>query len=249
MKVVFLGTGEAFDENTPNNSHLIITKKTKLLLDCGYTAPFQLWKYNPEQNFLDAIYISHAHADHYFGLTALFMRMWEEKRKREISVICRKGFKKTFKIVMEYAYPGFSKKFNFKIKFMEVREGQSVKFKDLKLSFADTLHSHKNLAIKMNVGKKSVCYSGDGMFDKNTEKLYGNSDLLIHEAYLYDEKKIGHACVVDLVEMAKRKNIKCLALAHLQRDFRKNESKKLHSLVSKKAPKIIIPRPFDEYEL
>ncbi len=56
MKVIFLGVGEACDERVPNNSHLILSD-TKLLLDCGYSAPPQLWKYNPDASFLDAIYI------------------------------------------------------------------------------------------------------------------------------------------------------------------------------------------------
>jgi len=91
MKVIFLGTGEAFDENYLNNSSLVITGKTKLLLDCGMTTPYQLWKYNNDQNLLDAVYISHSHADHYFGLPALLVRMWEEKRKKPITVFSQKG--------------------------------------------------------------------------------------------------------------------------------------------------------------
>jgi len=30
MKIIFLGVGEAFDENIPNNSHLVVTEKTML---------------------------------------------------------------------------------------------------------------------------------------------------------------------------------------------------------------------------
>ncbi|KKQ21582.1 MAG: Beta-lactamase domain-containing protein, partial [Parcubacteria group bacterium GW2011_GWA2_37_10] len=48
MKIIFLGVGEAFDENIPNNSHLVITERTKLLLDCGMTAAPQVWKFNPD---------------------------------------------------------------------------------------------------------------------------------------------------------------------------------------------------------
>ena len=75
MKVIFLGVGEAFDEDVPNNSHLIETGKTKILLDCGMTATPQVWKYNKDQNFIDSVYISHWHADHYFGLPGLLLRM------------------------------------------------------------------------------------------------------------------------------------------------------------------------------
>lgn len=249
MKIVFLGVGEAFDENLSNNSHLIITEKTKLLLDCGYDTPKQLWKHNLDPNFLDAVYISHQHADHYFGLTGLFVRMWEEKREKPITIICQSGFKDVFGKVMEFAYAGFSKNFKFERKFIEVDKNAQIKFNDFKMSFADTVHSGKNLATRIENKEKSICYSGDGMFNKNTEQLYKNSDLLIHEAYLYEKKIIGHACIVDLIKMAERNNIKCLALTHLQRDFRKNDLNGIKNKIKSNKVKIIIPEPFDEYDL
>lgn len=54
MKIIFLGVGEAFDENIPNNSHLIISEKTKVLLDCGLTSAPQMWKFNSDPSYLDA---------------------------------------------------------------------------------------------------------------------------------------------------------------------------------------------------
>ncbi|MBU1973994.1 MAG: ribonuclease Z, partial [Nanoarchaeota archaeon] len=130
MRVVFLGVGEAFDENNPNNAHLILSK-TKLLLDCGYSVPVQLWKYNSNQSFLDAVYISHRHADHYFGICPLLTRMWEEKRSKPLTIICQKGLKKVIIKLLEIGYPGFPKKFKFKINFIEVKSGQTINFKEL----------------------------------------------------------------------------------------------------------------------
>jgi len=230
MKVIFLGTGEAFDENYLNNSSLVITGKTKLLLDCGMTTPYQLWKYNNDQNLLDAVYISHSHADHYFGLPALLVRMWEEKRKKPITVFSQKGLEKKIKDLMEMGYKGCKKKLSFKINFKELDQGQIVKFKDLSLSIAKGKHSISNFAIRIENNKKILCYSGDGTFTKNTKKLYKDADLLIHEAYLYDKKEIGHARIIDLIKVAERNNVKCLALTHIDRKLRKGLTKrKIHS--------------------
>jgi len=249
MKAIFLGVGEAFDEKMPDISILVISNKTNLLLDCGCTAPTQLWKFNDDQLFLDAIYITHPHADHYFGIPALFVRMWEEKRKKPITIICQKGLRKVIKELMEYGYKGFAKDFKFKINFIEVEEGQIIQFNDLKLSFAFTEHSASNLAIKINDGKKSFCYSGDGEFNEKTEELYKNSDLVIHEAYLYDEKKIGHGCITDLIKMAQRNNIKCLALTHINRFLRRKRLESIKKRVSNKKVKVIIPNSFEEFML
>lgn len=148
MKIIFLGTGEAFDENNLNNSSLVETKKTKLLLDCGGTVPFELWKYNNDQSFLDAIFVSHGHADHYFGLPSLFVRMWEEKRTKPLTIICQKGLEKDIKKIMELGYKGISSLFKFELKFIGVNPDQKIKFNDLNLSFAETKHSKKNFSDK-----------------------------------------------------------------------------------------------------
>jgi ribonuclease BN (tRNA processing enzyme) len=246
MKVIFLSVGEACDENIPNNSHIILSKTT-LLLDCGYSVPRQLWKYNPNPSFLDAIYISHGHADHYFGIPALLVRMWEEKRTKPLTIICHRGLKKVIQELIEYGYKSLSDKSEFKIDFREVDEYQSITFNELKLGFAPTIHPVKNLAIKISDGKNIVCYSGDGMFNEETERLYQNSDLLIHESYLFDQYIPGHACMTDLINMAQRNHIKCLALTHLQRDLRKREITKIKAELAKENLKIIIPQPFEEY--
>jgi len=243
MKVIFLGTGEAFDENNPNNSSLVLSKKTKLLLDCGSTTPYELWKYNNDQNLLDAIYISHLHGDHCFGLPALVMRMWEEGREKPITIISEEDI---FERFLEFGYKGFLRKFKFKVNYKKAEPGKIIKFKELELSFAETKHSRKNLAIKVSDGEKTICYSGDGTFTKETEKLYKDSDLVIHEAYLYNKKIIGHACITDLIKMAERNNIKCLALTHIHRDLRKELNKKK---ISSKKVKVIIPKPFDKLRI
>jgi len=244
MKIVFLGTGEAFDENFLNSSILISSEKANLLLDCGGTAPFQLWKINKNQNLLDAVFISHSHADHYFGLPALFTRMWEEKRVKPLSIICLKEDAKKIKTLIKLGYGNIFKRFGFGVRFIRIDLDEEIDFNDLRLSFEETEHSIRNSAIRVESGGKSVCYSGDGMFNKETEALYKNSDLLIQEAYLHDKQALGHGNIMEAVKMAEKRDIKCLALIHINRNLRKSGLSIPQSRI-----KIVIPNPFDEINL
>lgn len=248
MKIKFLGVGEAFDENLPNNSHLIISEKANLLLDCGFTAPQQLWKFNPDINFLDAVYISHQHSDHFFGLPALLLRMWEGSREKDISIICQKGLKKSFSYFMDFAYKDFQKKFKYKINLIESEEGREIEFNGLKLSFSKTIHSGENLAVKIFDDKNVIAYSGDGSPKDNTD-FYKNLDLLILETYLYDKEIIGHSSIVFAIKFAEENNIKRIALTHMQRDFRKNDLPKIKDKIKSDKVKILIPEPLDEIDL
>jgi ribonuclease BN (tRNA processing enzyme) len=246
MKIVFLGVGEACDEAQPNNSHLVISG-TILLLDCGYSTPPQLWRYNPDPSFLDAIYITHRHADHYFGIPPLLVRLWEERRTKPLTIICQKGLKGPIEELIEYGYKGLYTKLSFSLNFFEIEEGRQYRFNEFTIESAPTNHSVTNLAIRISDGKNTVCFSGDGKFNSKTEGLYRGADLVIHEAYLLEGDHPNHACIMELIDMAKRNGIGCLALTHLQRDMRRSDIETIRAMIEKEDIKIIIPEPYEEY--
>jgi len=248
MKVVFLGVGEAFDERYPNHSHLILSEKTALMLDCGDSAVRQIWKYTKDHSLIDALYITHRHSDHLFGVPALLGRMLEEDRKKELTIICSEQVKSDIERITEHAYFGINS-YGFEIKFVIAEDGKEVQFNDLKLTFAKTLHTAYNLAIRINDGKKVICYSGDGPFDDTTEKIYKDADILMHECYMFDKRIIGHVAAVDVFEMAKRQNIKCLALAHFKRVFNDETRKRVAEAIPATGLKIIMPESLEEYNL
>mgnify|MGYP000990955588 CR=1 FL=1 len=245
MKIVFLGVGEAFDEAQPNNSSIITAGKTRLMLDCGFTAPSQLWKYDADPNLLDGVNISHQHADHFFGLPALLLRMWEGKRTRPFTIICQKELKDSFDQFMELAYKGFKAKFSYPIELIESNDGQSMEFGGLKLSFERTVHSGDNLAIRLEDGSKSFAFSGDGSPLQGTG-FYKDIGLLVLETYLYDEDRIGHSSMMSAIEFAKANNAKTLALTHINRDLRRT---RLADIRAKLPTNVFVPEALQEIEL
>src|SRR3972149_771845 len=106
MRVQFVGVGEAFDESLPNNSQILQWEGCRLLIDCGYAVPHMLWRLQPDPDYLDAIYLSHRHADHYFGLPSYLVRLAEDGRQREILILCPQGMSTTVQEMIEYAYQG-----------------------------------------------------------------------------------------------------------------------------------------------
>lgn len=63
-----LGTGNAFAKAYYNNNALLETGGRTLLLDCGTTAPRALYELGIRFDAIDAILVSHIHADHIGGL-------------------------------------------------------------------------------------------------------------------------------------------------------------------------------------
>jgi len=248
MKIVFLGNGEAFDQRYPNHSHLVISKKTTIMLDCGDSAVRQLWKYTKNHSLIDVLYITHRHSDHLFGVPALLGRMLEEGRKKPLIIICQEQIKKDIERITQHAYFGIDS-YGFKIKFLIAKDKKSLVLNNLNLSFAKTGHTAYNLAIRIEDGKNIVCYSGDGPIDKESEIIYGNADILMHECYMFDKKFPGHVIATDLFKMAERQKIKCLALAHFKRKYNMETRNKVRVFAKRFNFKTIFPEPLQKYNI
>lgn len=245
MRVVFVGVGEAFDERLVNNCHLIECE-TKLLLDCGYSIPQHFWRHFPDKDYLDALYLSHRHADHYFGVPMLLLRMAEERRSRPLAIICQRGMARSVRAVIEHAYRGLMRRLGFRLDFIEATAESKIKFNELELSFAESEHPITNYSVRVEAAGRAVCYSGDGMYTEATAMLYRGADLLIHEAYAMERTSRAHAGVKEVVAMAEKMGVKCLALTHLSREFRRSVTRESLERLGRGNMKILLPEPMEQ---
>ena len=228
MKVIFTGVGEAFDENLPNTSLLVFTdgriNQRQILLDCGFTAAHTFWQTSPEPMGLDAVWISHFHGDHFFGLPLLLLRFWEEERTRPLTIIGQPGVKDKVLGAMELAYPGFYAKVAFKVDFVEVVPGRDLDLFDLHWSFAPNRHSKPCLALRLDGKTGALYYSGDGRPSDETVALARGCDLVVHEAFGVEPIIEAHGSVDGCITFARKTGTKHLALVHMNRDVRKNHA-------------------------
>ncbi|MCZ8511337.1 MBL fold metallo-hydrolase [Paenibacillus filicis] len=71
LQIQMIGTGSAFAKRYYNNNALVYAHGFTLLIDCGVTAPRALYELNIPSPQIDAILITHIHADHVGGLEEL----------------------------------------------------------------------------------------------------------------------------------------------------------------------------------
>jgi len=244
MRIVLLGCGEAFDETLGNTCALVISEST-VLIDCGYAVPFQVWRHDASPGLIDAIYISHPHADHYFGLPALLTRMWEDGRKKPLALISQKHVLEQIGQLLELGYAGLRKRFEFPIEPIEATPRAEVSYREFRMRFAPTVHSVTNLALRIETAGQTFCYSGDGMFTDESRALFTGADLLLHEAYAFQESPV-HADIPRLLTMAEEAGVKHLLLTHVQRRVRKDDPRlrSLHSIV-----RLTLATPGDQFDM
>jgi ribonuclease Z len=254
MEITFLGVGEAFDENLPNTSILVRTEYQKkpvaVLLDCGYTVPPRFWQLGLNVDTLDGIWISHFHADHAFGIPALLVRVWEEKRKKDLYFLGQNGIEPFVLKCLDLAYPNFLQRIKFSLRFIEVEPGEPVTALGLSWRTAVNDHPQRDLALRLDAEGTSVFYSGDGRPTPETRALAAGVDLIVHEAFHLSKDIPGHGTIAGCLDMARACRARRLALVHIQRDVRREGFDEIQELASTvKDLEVLIPEPGDRLSL
>ena len=236
MQVRFLGVGDSTDEKNPTTS-ILIRSSSNLLLDCGYSAPQHLWQQSTDPNFLDGLVLSHRHGDHLLGVPAVLLRMVQDKRTRPLTIAGNAQALAGVRKLMELCFPNTLEKARFDLTFHAAPKPLFVGA--LKLSFAPSVHSVPNHAVRVQEAGKVVCYSGDGAPTTNTIALYKNANVLIHEAYTVAEQLPDHASIEQLLALAQEAAIGKLALVHVRRDVRSSKDVPAAMRLSKK---VLLPK-------
>lgn len=250
IEIVFLGVGEAFDEAVPNTSILIRYMEgpsaVTLLLDCGFTVPSQFWREEPDKDRLNFIWISHFHGDHSLGIPALLVRFWEEGRRKALTISGQKGIESFIWRCLDLAYPGFQKKIEFPLRFLEVEPNRAQEAVGLTFRTAENAHSQRDLGLRIDAGEKSFYYSGDGRPTSESMALAKGSRLIIHEAFHMETEIPGHGSVKGSIDMAKRCEASHLALVHIQREVRGQVMERMQQLKDLASPlNLMLPEPGD----
>ncbi len=259
MKLVILGAGEAFHDSKTNIS-ILASGATNMLVDCGYNVPQKLWKIHPDKDFLDAVFISHFHADHVSGLPMLIMRMRQDKRTKALTLIGPEGFEKSFRELYDLIYKGFFEINGFPIKFIEVKEGDTLAIGDLSLKFTEADHLKgtpqfvPTMAIRISNPEGSVCYSSDTTYTERIPQLAMSCDVLIHDAYMpadseYHKRMPAHSSPRDAGRAAAHSGAKRLVLFNTHRSFDGKEDLLLSEVKQEFDGEVIIPNEGQSFEI
>ncbi len=104
FSVQFLGTGSALPtaQHHPTSQY-IFCQNRHFLMDCGEATQIQLRIRSVKIQKIDAIFISHLHGDHYFGLVGLLSSMHLLGRKKSITIYGPELLEKIVRLQLEIA--------------------------------------------------------------------------------------------------------------------------------------------------
>lgn len=254
-----LGCGEAFDTSLGNNSCLLYDGRggkprsggkrvPTVLFDCGYQIPERLWALPELYGDLDAVVLTHFHADHAFGLAPLLVRFAEEGRREPLGIFGPQGAGAFCGKLLDLAYPGMRQRLPFEVQFCELRERDSVEWAGLTLDSARSEHSVLNLAIRVEGPGISFAVSGDGQLTAGTRELFDGVGVLLHEVYTVDDEIPTHCDLKRLAEFIAPSDIRFVGITHVRRSDRA-EMRRAWTGLKRRDPRWFMLEPGQELAL
>ncbi len=229
MQITAIGVGDAYSKLNTNASILVQVKDYKVLVDCGPTVPFELWRSYKEWLSIDAIYLTHCHPDHVLGLTMLINRMITMKRTKKLIILSHKENHKILKKLIAFAF--WPKKI-FINSFIEIKEAKDKGNLGLfKYQTLLTAHTVENRAIRLKHESKSILISGDGSLKKEFEEILKRTNCIIMEAQSFDKPALpGHSNFDTCKNIASKFLNASFYLYHIQDDCQNKMKKETQSI-------------------
>ena len=180
MELTVLGSSGSYPaRGNPSSSYLVRSGGTALLVDAGPGSFMALTNHiAPER--LDAVVISHVHADHCSDLFALYGHLVRNQAEPiPVPVYAPPGVVEPMAAFMR---AGPDHAFRSVCDFAEVDGGSEVTVGELSLRFARTAHPVPTLAVRMEAAGRSLTYSADTGPGGGLPGLAETTDVLLCEA-------------------------------------------------------------------
>jgi ribonuclease BN (tRNA processing enzyme) len=212
IKLTFLGTGSAFSKKFGNNSAVVSVGDKNLLIDCGRTTPDDLSKSKFAWSDIDAIFITHLHGDHVYGLEeAGFFGRYVLKKKPHIIFPHKKVKNDLWEKVLKGTMMqgdlernmAFDDYFTYEI--VDDRE-QYFEFNGVMFSVFATQHVPNKKSYGLVIGEYNyIVYTSDTLFDEDMIKAFADdgAKAIFHDCQFPDYEGKVHCSLSELATLPK----------------------------------------------
>lgn len=219
MRLHVLGSSGGYPApGNPNSGFLLEHGDTRLWLDAG-TGTFAALQGLMDFTRVDALVLSHVHADHCADIFPLYVAIrYGVAGGFRLPLYCPPGTRETLApLLLEGGWEQLGEAFDFQ----QIDEGDTAGIGGIRLSFLRTDHPAHTLAIRAETAAGVLTYSADTGPGVDLASFARGSDLLLCEA-TYQEDKAGppvHLSAGQAGETARNAGVRELALTHVWPTF------------------------------
>ena len=240
MKLVLLGTGYPYpDPERAGPSCAIIVGQKIFIVDAGRGVGLRLARFGNPWRYIEAVFLTHLHSDHYDGLPDLFHNTWQFGSGKPFELYGPKGTQELSDGILKFYGPDIHIRRDLteklsaegaKIYTHIIQEGVVYEIPgEVRVTAFNVDHAPVTPAFgyRFDAGEHSIVVSGDTRPSPNLIRFAQDVDILVHEAYagatapsdsaakrpwsIHDY----HTSAEEAGEIAQKANAKILVLTHL----------------------------------
>jgi ribonuclease BN (tRNA processing enzyme) len=204
LELCFLGTGNAFAPQRYWSSFLL---NDRYLFDCPPTALAHLKKMGKPPEDIRAVFITHFHGDHFFGLPFLLLEYGElTPRSEDFLVVGPAQIQEKLEWMTEMGFPGLLEKSRgYRRRYVEVSDGMSgeageIRFRALRVNHVSGLEC---FGYRVEIEGRTVAYSGDALMGDAMYKLADGADIFVVECSCWEPNCGPHLDAQDIRTLRK----------------------------------------------
>lgn len=220
MRVVFIGTSDAFGAGGRRQSAIFLEGETGgLLLDCAPATTSGLASLGIERSAIDAIAISHFHGDHFAGLPQfLLAATYEDRRREPLWIAGPPDVENRLRVLADATGFGLGGvDLPFPLHFVVLATDREVQVGPARVAAFATHHQPETSphGFRVVADRRTIAYTGDtGWFEELPARVRG-ADLAISECTLFDSTFEYHLDYETLAARSDRFSCGRLLLTHL----------------------------------
>ena len=167
------------------SGYLVRHEGFTLWMDAGHGTLSALQRHVPVGG-VDAVFISHAHPDHFVDLYPFFYSLFLNPNERgQVPIYGPPSAEE--RIGRLLSKPDGAEDFSSILPWKPFNAGEIVEIGPLRLTGFDSVHSCTNVALRIEAGGKAIAYTGDSGPHPDLERAAAGADLFLCEASWLDD--------------------------------------------------------------
>jgi len=181
LELAFVGSGNAF---APERCWSGFVLNQQHLFDAPPTALYSLKRMGMPLTAIQTIFISHFHADHFFGLPFLLLEYaYLTPRSTDLTLVGPPGIEGRLTKLVELGYPSLlGKHHGYRLRFLEIDDGLEATVNGLRFRALEVDHAGPALrcfGFRVESDGRTLAYTGDSSYCPPLIDLARGADVLV----------------------------------------------------------------------
>jgi len=224
VTVRFVGSGDSFGSGGRFQTCIVVDAPgIRFAIDFGASSLIALARAGIAPNSLDAVLLTHLHGDHCGGVPFLVMdAMLAARRDRPLTVAGPLGTTAHMTVLRDALFPGSHVMTpRFPLTYAELPTSVATRVLDLVVTPEPARHvpETRPTALRVDVGGRSIAYTGDTEWTDDVARVARDVDLLIAECYFYARPIKNHMTYAAIADGVRTAGARRVILTHMSNEM------------------------------